>query len=94
MKAVNEIPTPFGVARQSTRLGCSLTGVSLTAFLFSTPSRQSALADGLHGLNSRNTEPRCDPHPQVEQSKGIYKAVSNDTYPTDWELIDHNVQTR
>jgi len=28
-------------------------------------SRQSALANGLYGLNSRNTEPRCDPHPQV-----------------------------
>ena len=46
MKAVNEIPTPFGVARQSTRLGCSLTGVSLTAFLFALPlpSRRKSLS--------------------------------------------------
>ena len=36
-------------------------------------SRQSALADGLYGLNSRNTEPRCDPHLLVEQSNGINK---------------------
>jgi len=38
-----------------------------------TPSRQSALADGLYGLNSKNTEPRCDPHLLVEKSNGINK---------------------
>jgi hypothetical protein len=37
MKAVNEIPTPHGVA-PLTRRG-SLTGVSLTAFLFFTTCR-------------------------------------------------------
>ena len=40
-----------------------------------TRSRQSALANGLYGLNSRNTEPRRDPRLQVEQSNGINKEV-------------------
>ena len=34
-RAVNEIPTPTGVARQPIKLRCFSTGVSLTAFLFS-----------------------------------------------------------
>lgn len=37
--------------------------------------RQSALANGLYGLNSRNTEPRRDPRLLVEQSNGINKDV-------------------
>ena len=35
VKAVNEIPTPYGVADLPTKQVGSLTGVSLTAFLFS-----------------------------------------------------------
>ena len=39
VKAVNEIPTPYGVADLPTKQVGSLTGVSLTAFLFSHPCR-------------------------------------------------------
>lgn len=39
VRAVNEIPTPYGVADLPTKQVGSLTGVSLTAFLFSTPCR-------------------------------------------------------
>ena len=50
-------------------------------------SRQSALANGLYGLNSRNTEPRCDPHLQVEQSNGINKDVVKTHTLVRWEMI-------
>ena len=50
-------------------------------------SRQSALANGLYGLNSKNTEPRCDPHLQVEQSNGINKDVVKTNTLVRWELI-------
>ena len=52
-RAVNEIPTPNGVA-SATSAGSS-TGVSLTAFLFSTPisSRTPHDSKSLYGLRGR-----------------------------------------